>query len=255
MSVIERIVAREILDSRGNPTVEADVILESGVFGRAAVPSGASTGENEAVELRDGDKFRYLGKGVRRAAENANRTIAKALIGKSVFDQVDLDETMIEVDDTPNKAKLGANATLAVSLAAARAAAAVAPGSCRSRLVRRTRAGRGRRTHSAVRTSATNRASRRRGKAVTGTPPSPPAPPATTPTVARTPGSHRASATTCESSRRGHKRSQGGSSPRCAGWCGSYRHRACAICRSPSCRSGCWPSCTRWWRKEGSALP
>lgn len=124
MSVIERIVAREILDSRGNPTVEADVILESGVFGRAAVPSGASTGENEAVELRDGDKFRYLGKGVRKAVENANRTIAKALVGKSVFDQVDLDETMIEVDDTPNKAKLGANATLSVSLAAARAAAA-----------------------------------------------------------------------------------------------------------------------------------
>jgi len=124
MSVIERIVAREILDSRGNPTVEADVILESGVFGRAAVPSGASTGENEAVELRDGDKYRYLGKGVRKAVENANRTIAKALVGKSVFDQVDLDETMIEVDDTPNKAKLGANATLSVSLAAARAAAA-----------------------------------------------------------------------------------------------------------------------------------
>src|SRR5678816_3679717 len=124
MSVIERIVAREILDSRGNPTVEADVILESGVFGRASVPSGASTGENEAVELRDGDKFRYLGKGVRKAVENANRTIAKALVGKSVFDQVELDETMIEVDDTPNKAKLGANATLSVSLAAARAAAA-----------------------------------------------------------------------------------------------------------------------------------
>src|SRR4030095_6295945 len=124
MSVIERIVAREILDSRGNPTVESDVVLESGVFGRAAVPSGASTGENEAVELRDGDKFRYLGKGVRKAVENANRTLTNAVVGKDAFDQVEVDQTMIDLDDTPNKSKLGANAILAVSLATARAAAA-----------------------------------------------------------------------------------------------------------------------------------
>src|SRR5678816_4964327 len=98
MSVIERIVAREILDSRGNPTVEADVILESGVFGRASVPSGASTGENEAVELRDGDKFRYLGKGVRLAVENINKTIANAIVGKDAFDQAEIDQTMIDLD-------------------------------------------------------------------------------------------------------------------------------------------------------------
>ncbi len=124
MSIIERVIAREILDSRGNPTIEADVYLDSGVFGRSAVPSGASTGENEAVELRDGDKFRYQGKGVRQAVDNVNKAIAKAIVGKNVFDQVDLDETMIDLDDTQNKAKLGANAMLAVSLASARAAAA-----------------------------------------------------------------------------------------------------------------------------------
>lgn len=124
MSIIERVVAREILDSRGNPTVEAEVYLESGVFGRAAVPSGASTGVNEAVELRDGDSVRYLGKGVRRAVENVNKSIANAIVGRSVFDQAGVDRSMIEIDDTENKGKLGANAILAVSLANARAAAA-----------------------------------------------------------------------------------------------------------------------------------
>ena len=124
MSIIAQVHAREILDSRGNPTVEAEVMLESSVMGRAAVPSGASTGENEAVELRDGDKFRYLGKGVRLAVENVNKTIANAIIGKDAFDQVEIDQTMIDLDDTPNKSKLGANAMLAVSLATARAAAA-----------------------------------------------------------------------------------------------------------------------------------
>jgi enolase len=124
MSIIEKVVAREILDSRGNPTVEADVYLESGVIGRAAVPSGASTGENEAVELRDSDGVRYLGKGVRRAVENVNKTIVKGVVGMSAFDQVGVDQKMIELDDTPNKSKLGANAILAVSLATARAAAA-----------------------------------------------------------------------------------------------------------------------------------
>src|SRR5262245_42361811 len=124
MSIIAQVRAREILDSRGNPTVEAEVVLESSVMGRAAVPSGASTGENEAVELRDGDKFRYLGKGVRLAVENVNKTIANALVGKDAFDQVEVDQNMIDLDDTPNKSKLGANALLAVSLATARAAAA-----------------------------------------------------------------------------------------------------------------------------------
>jgi len=124
MSIIAQVHAREILDSRGNPTVEAEVALESSATGRAAVPSGASTGENEAVELRDGDKFRYLGKGVRLAVENVNKTVANALVGKDAFDQVEIDQTMIDLDDTPNKSKLGANALLAVSLAAARAAAA-----------------------------------------------------------------------------------------------------------------------------------
>jgi enolase 1/2/3 len=124
MSIIAQVHAREILDSRGNPTVEAEVALESSAMGRAAVPSGASTGENEAVELRDGDKFRYLGKGVRLAAENVNKTIANAIIGKDAFDQAEIDQTMIDLDDTPNKSKLGANAILAVSLATARAAAA-----------------------------------------------------------------------------------------------------------------------------------
>jgi enolase 1/2/3 len=124
MSIIAQVHAREILDSRGNPTVEAEVALESSAMGRAAVPSGASTGENEAVELRDGDKFRYLGKGVRLAVENVNKTIANAVVGKDAFDQVEVDQTMIDLDDTPNKSKLGANAILSVSLATARAAAA-----------------------------------------------------------------------------------------------------------------------------------
>jgi enolase len=124
MSIIAQVHAREILDSRGNPTVEAEVALESSAMGRAAVPSGASTGENEAVELRDGDKFRYLGKGVRLAVENINKAIANAIVGKDAFDQAEIDQTMIDLDDTPNKSKFGANAILAVSLATARAAAA-----------------------------------------------------------------------------------------------------------------------------------
>jgi enolase len=124
MSIIAQVHAREILDSRGNPTVEAEIALESSAMGRAAVPSGASTGENEAVELRDGDKFRYLSKGVRLAVENVNKTIANAIVGKDAFDQAEIDQTMIDLDDTPNKSKLGANAILAVSLATARAAAA-----------------------------------------------------------------------------------------------------------------------------------
>ncbi len=120
---IEKIVAREILDSRGNPTVEVDVVLENGVLGRAAVPSGASTGENEALELRDGDKGRYLGKGVLKAVENVNTVIAPALKGDCVFDQRALDYKMLALDGTPTKSKLGANAILGVSLAAAKAAA------------------------------------------------------------------------------------------------------------------------------------
>jgi len=120
---IEKIVAREILDSRGNPTVEVDVVLENGVLGRAAVPSGASTGENEALELRDGDKNRYLGKGVLKAVENVNTIIAPALKGDCVLDQRALDYKMIALDGTPTKSKLGANAILGVSLAAAKAAA------------------------------------------------------------------------------------------------------------------------------------
>ena len=120
---IEKIVAREILDSRGNPTVEVDVVLENGVLGRAAVPSGASTGENEALELRDGDKNRYLGKGVLKAVENVNTIIAPALKGDCVFNQRALDYKMIALDGTPTKSKLGANAILGVSLAAAKAAA------------------------------------------------------------------------------------------------------------------------------------
>jgi enolase len=123
MSTIQSIRAREILDSRGNPTVEADVLLASGAFGRAAVPSGASTGEHEAVELRDGDKGRYLGKGVRRAADNVNGEIAGALKGMDALDQTGIDRAMIALDGTPNKGRLGANALLAVSLATARAAA------------------------------------------------------------------------------------------------------------------------------------
>src|SRR5215813_10780475 len=124
MSLIEQIWAREILDSRGNPTIEAEVVLEDGTKGRAAVPSGASTGEHEAVELRDGDKLRYLGKGVRKAVENVNETIEPELVGFDAIDQTLLDHTLIELDGTENKSKLGANAILAVSLASARAAAA-----------------------------------------------------------------------------------------------------------------------------------
>ena len=123
MSTIIDITAREILDSRGNPTVEADVTLDSGVVGRAAVPSGASTGEREAVELRDGDKSRYLGKGVLNAVQAVEEQIAPALAGMSAQDQMGVDNAMLELDGTPNKAKLGANAILAVSLATARAAA------------------------------------------------------------------------------------------------------------------------------------
>jgi enolase len=123
MSAIEYIEAREILDSRGNPTIEVDLVLEDGAMGRAAVPSGASTGEHEAVELRDGDKDRYLGKGVQKAVANVNDLIAPELIGFEATDQVDIDRTMIELDGTENKGKLGANAILGVSMAAARAAA------------------------------------------------------------------------------------------------------------------------------------
>jgi len=120
---IVKIIAREILDSRGNPTVEADVWLADGSFGRAAVPSGASTGEHEAVELRDGDKSRYLGKGTRKAVENIRGELAQALIGMDAACQEELDRKMIALDGTPNKGRLGANALLAVSMAAARASA------------------------------------------------------------------------------------------------------------------------------------
>jgi enolase len=120
---IEEIIGREILDSRGNPTVEVEVILESGVKGIAAVPSGASTGENEAIELRDGDKSRYLGKGVLKAVDNVNNIIGPALEGVSVFEQVAIDHKMLEMDGTKTKSKLGANAILGVSLAVAKAAA------------------------------------------------------------------------------------------------------------------------------------
>lgn len=123
MSAIIDIFAREILDSRGNPTVECDVLLESGVMGRAAVPSGASTGEKEALELRDKDRGRYLGKGVLQAVENVNNEIAQALIGIDASEQSYIDQIMIDLDGTENKGRLGANATLAVSLAVARAAA------------------------------------------------------------------------------------------------------------------------------------
>jgi len=123
VTTIAKITGIEILDSRGNPTVEADVILADGSFGRAAVPSGASTGEHEAVELRDGDPKRYLGKGTRKAVEHINREIAAALHGKDATQQAQIDRIMIELDGTPNKARLGANAILAVSLANARAAA------------------------------------------------------------------------------------------------------------------------------------
>ena len=123
MSAIVDVIAREILDSRGNPTVEADVLLESGVIGRAAVPSGASTGTKEAVELRDGDKERYLGKGVLQAVENVNTEICEAIIGLDAEEQSFIDKMLIELDGTDNKGRLGANAILAVSMAVAKAAA------------------------------------------------------------------------------------------------------------------------------------
>src|ERR1043165_4198480 len=123
MSYISEVFGRQILDSRGNPTVEVDVLTDEGALGRAAVPSGASTGIHEAVELRDGDKKKYQGKGVQHAVNNVNDTIAPALLGADVADQTGIDELMIELDGTPNKAKLGANAILAVSMAAAKAAA------------------------------------------------------------------------------------------------------------------------------------
>ncbi len=124
MSQISKIIAREILDSRGNPTLEAEVTLSSGEVGRAAVPSGASTGSKEAIELRDGDKTRYMGKGVQKAVEHVNGEIAKALIGFDTFDQTGLDQRLINLDGTENKARLGANALLGVSMANAHAAAA-----------------------------------------------------------------------------------------------------------------------------------
>ncbi len=123
MSAIVDVIAREILDSRGNPTVEADVLLESGVMGRAAVPSGASTGTREAIELRDDDRQRYLGKGVLKAVEYVNTEIAEAIIGLDASEQAFIDQTMLELDGTENKSRLGANAILAVSMAVARAAA------------------------------------------------------------------------------------------------------------------------------------
>ena len=120
---IEKIIGREVLDSRGNPTVEVDVILESGAFGRASVPSGASTGVNEALELRDGDKSRYMGKGTLKAVANVNGPIAEALVGMSALDQIAIDEKMLALDGTDTKSNLGANAILGVSLAVAKAAA------------------------------------------------------------------------------------------------------------------------------------
>jgi enolase len=123
MTAIVEVMAREILDSRGNPTVEADVLLESGVIGRAAVPSGASTGSREAVELRDGDKQRYLGKGVLKAVENVNTEICEAIIGLDASEQAFIDKILIDLDGTENKSRLGANAMLAVSMAVAKAAA------------------------------------------------------------------------------------------------------------------------------------
>ena len=120
---IVKVLGREILDSRGNPTVEVDVLLESGTFGRAAVPSGASTGENEAIELRDGDKKRYGGKGVLKAVENVNKLIAPAILGLSALNQREIDAKLLELDGTKTKSRLGANAMLGVSLAVAKAAA------------------------------------------------------------------------------------------------------------------------------------
>jgi enolase len=124
MSAIRSIKAREILDSRGTPTIEAEVVLDGNIRGTAAIPSGASTGSHEAVELRDGDTERYMGKGVRKAVENVNSVIAPALTGENVFNQRNLDRILINMDDSPNKARLGANAVLSVSMAAARAASA-----------------------------------------------------------------------------------------------------------------------------------
>ncbi|MBT9154608.1 MAG: Enolase [Firmicutes bacterium] len=124
MSIIAEVLAREVLDSRGNPTVEAEVVLENGIVGRAIAPSGASTGQFEAVELRDGDKTRFLGQGVTRAVDHVNGEIAEALIGLSALNQPGVDELLVELDGTPNKSRLGANAMLAVSLAVAKAAAA-----------------------------------------------------------------------------------------------------------------------------------
>jgi enolase len=126
MSIIENVRAREVLDSRGNPTVEVDVTLDDGAAGRAIVPSGASTGAHEAVELRDGDKARFLGKGTLKAVRNVNETIAPKIIGRDALKQADLDRLLLDLDGTPNKGKLGANALLGVSLAAAHAAAASA---------------------------------------------------------------------------------------------------------------------------------
>ena len=123
MTLIQSIHARQILDSRGNPTIEVDVVTENGAFGRAAVPSGASTGANEAVELRDGDKSKYLGKGVLKAVSNVNDVIAPELVGMDIFEQNTIDQIMIDLDGTANKSKLGANAILGVSLAVAKAAA------------------------------------------------------------------------------------------------------------------------------------
>src|SRR3989304_3593082 len=139
MSVITDIRAREILDSRGNPTVEADVILKSGAVGRAAVPSGASTGSREAIELRDGNARRYGGKGVKKACANVNGAIRQALLGKEANDQAAIDRTMIDLDGMENKSRLGANAMLAVSLATAKAAAEA----CRLPMFRCLRGGRG----------------------------------------------------------------------------------------------------------------
>src|SRR2546423_3895674 len=123
MSAIVDVIAREILDSRGNPTIEADVILESGVLGRAAVPSGASTGSKEAIELRDGDPARYLGKGVTKAVQNVNTEICEAILGLDATEQSLIDRTLIELDGSDNKGRLGANAILAVSCAVAKAGA------------------------------------------------------------------------------------------------------------------------------------
>ena len=123
MSAIVDVIGREILDSRGNPTVEADVLLESGILGRAAVPSGASTGSREAIELRDGDKQRYGGKGVLRAVEHVNTEICEAVIGVDATEQAFIDRTLLDLDGTDNKSRLGANAMLAVWMAIARAPA------------------------------------------------------------------------------------------------------------------------------------